>query len=61
MFTFLQLVVGPNSLPELPKRVKNGSSKSHTMTRMDNIVTGIRDAPYPTGMTERGKYLYTDL
>jgi hypothetical protein len=24
---------------------------------MDNIVIGIKDASYPTGMTERGKYL----
>jgi hypothetical protein len=59
MFILLQLVVGPNSLPELPKGLKNSSSKSHMMTTMDNIVTGVRDASYPTGMTERGKYLHT--
>jgi hypothetical protein len=59
MFALLQLVVGPNSLPELPKSLKNSSSKSHMMTTMNNIVTGVRDASYSTGMTERGKYLHT--
>lgn len=54
----LQLVVGPNSLPDLPKSLRNSSSKSHMMTTVNNIVTGVRDASYPTGMTERGKYLH---
>jgi hypothetical protein len=51
----LQLVVGPNSLPELPKSLKNSSSRSHTLTSVD-IVTGMRDTGYPTGMADRGKY-----
>lgn len=57
MFVSLQLVVGPNSLPELPKSLKNSSSRSHTLTSVD-IVTGLRDTGYPTGTTGRGKYLY---
>ncbi|XP_033606986.1 uncharacterized protein LOC111863521 isoform X3 [Cryptotermes secundus] len=52
----LKLVVGPNSLPELPKSLRNSSSKSHLMTTVNNIVTGVRDASYPTGMTEREIY-----
>jgi hypothetical protein len=60
MFKFLQLVVGPNSLPDLPKSPKIGNPKSHVITSMDNIVTGFRDAYYPTGMTERGKYSCTE-
>jgi hypothetical protein len=53
----LQLVVGPNSLPEIPRGLKN-SFKSHMLTTMDNIVTGVREAGYATGVTERGKYFY---
>jgi hypothetical protein len=55
MFT-LQLIVGPNSLPEVSRGLKNSSYKSHMLTTVDNIMTGVREAGYPIGVTERGKY-----
>jgi hypothetical protein len=58
MFILLQLVVGPNSLPEVPRGLKNSTFKSHMLTTVGNIVTGVREAGYSTGVTERGKYLY---
>jgi len=44
-------------LPEVPKSLKNSSSRSHTLTSVD-IVTGMRDTGYPPGMTDRE--IYTD-
>ncbi|XP_069693489.1 uncharacterized protein [Periplaneta americana] len=52
----LKLVVGPNSLPETTKNLKNSSSKNHMVTTMDHIVTGLRESGLSAGISERDIY-----